>query len=90
MVALCEADLIVIRNDGSVAMFDHERPDVLAMECARDSLSFLDLLTEFTGIVRDKNRWQGRAREAADKCIVLAGGGAYKDFCNLLCGFLDL
>ncbi len=88
VVAVCENDPIVVRGDGTVAMYDHGNPDLKAMDCGADSERFLDALAAFIDIRRNKLQWKGRVTAAAEVCSQLAGGPAYLDFFRLLCGFL--
>jgi hypothetical protein len=86
-VAFCEADPIVVGPSGAVAMHDHANPDK-SMSCAADSERFLDALGAFLTVRREKSKWKGRAKEAADLCSEQAGGRDYTPFFQLLCGYL--
>ena len=89
MFAFCEADPLVIRADGSIAMYDHSNPDSMQLKCAVSSERFLDALARFVDIRSKKLNWKGRTIEAAELCANTAGGSEYCDFFRLLCGFLD-
>lgn len=87
-VAYCEANMIVVRADGSVSLYDHAAPATVAMECAASSEAFLDGLAAFVEIRANKSDWMGRPALAAQHCSAQAGGSAYMDFFATLCGFL--
>jgi len=89
VVALCEADRLVVRQDGSVVVYDHADPERIQMECAVDSEHLLDGLAAFVEIRRNRSKWRGRTQEAAAVCANKAGGAAYTDFFASLCGFLQ-
>jgi hypothetical protein len=86
-VAFCETDPIVVCPDGTVAMYDHANADK-AVNCAADSEHFLDGLSVFLTVRREKAKWKGRAQEAAALCANKAGGLLYMEFFRLLCGFI--
>lgn len=88
MFAFCEADPLVIRADGSIAMYDHANPDPVPLECAGNSEKFLDALAKFIDIRSKKSNWKGRTVEAAELCAKAAGGSQYCDFFRQLCSFL--
>lgn len=88
VVAYFEADPLVVQRDGSVAMSDHARPDVLRT-CAASSEAFLEALARFVEIRSRKKDWNGRLAEAASICAEAAGGSDYKWFYSALCGFLN-
>ncbi len=88
MFAFCEADPLVIRKDGSIAMYDHANPDSMQLECAVNSERFLDALAKFIDIRSKKSNWKGRTVEAAELCANTAGGSQYCEFFRQLCGFL--
>lgn len=87
-VAYCEADSIVVGAAGGVAMHDHDAP-AKSLVCAVDSERFLDALSAFIALRREKSQWKGRAAEAADVCAKKAGGADYAPFFRLLCGYLQ-
>lgn len=87
--AFCEADSVLLRKDGAVALYAHSAPDSLLLECAADSERFLDALAEFVEVQKKKRDWEGRVQEAAIRCATAAGGEKYLDFYRLLCAFLE-
>lgn len=88
IVALCEADPIVVADGGRIAMYDHANPDHEVLECAADSERFLEGLATFLRIIKDRENWRGRAEEASNKCADLAGGSTYSHFFRMLFGSL--
>jgi hypothetical protein len=84
----CEADTLVVRNDGAVAMYEHDAPSQTAFLCAVDSEHFLDALATFVSIRTEKGIWKGRVGEAAQRCCSASGEPASVGFYELLCGFL--
>lgn len=88
-VASVESDALVVRADGSVLMSDSSTSEVL-LDCARNSEAFLDALSAFIKIRRDKQSWMGRANEAAMVCASAAGGSKYLKFYQVMFGFLDM
>lgn len=86
-VAVCEADPIVVSPSGAVQLLDHANP-ADAMGCAADSEMFLEALSAFLAIRREKSKWKGRVNAAAEVCAQKAGGSAYAPFFQLLCSFL--
>lgn len=89
IIAFCEADPVVVRKDGTIAMYDHARADMEPKECALDSERFLDALAKFVEIRRRKTEWRGRVSEAAKLCASLAGGSASQELFVSLCSFLN-
>ncbi len=88
VVAYLEADPIVVRHDGSIAVLDHARP-TFSRTCAANSEAFLEALARFVEIRSRKKDWNGRSADAASICADAAGGSDYKWFYSELCGFLD-
>jgi hypothetical protein len=86
MFAHCEADFLVLRPDGAIAMVDHSAMESPYIECAIDAESFLDALALFINVVRDRASWVGRREEAVELCTNAAGGPKYREFFQLLCG----
>lgn len=87
MIGHCEADPIVVLDDGTVVMCDHEKLSH-QLVCAANSGHFLDALAEFVRIVKDRKSWERRSIEAADACARLAGGEKCRPFFQSICGFL--
>lgn len=85
----CEADPLVVRPDGSIALYDHAQPASMLHVCANDAERFLDGLATFVRIRGEKSTWVGRVEEAAKAYAHSAGGSKYKDFFRSLCAFLD-
>lgn len=86
-IAYCEADPIIVDASGLVTMHDHGDPQK-SIECAADSERFLDALSVFIALRREKSQWKGRVEEAAGLCAAKAGGSSYMPFFRLLCGYL--
>jgi hypothetical protein len=86
--ACCEADSIVVKEDGSVAMYDEGATESKEVPCATDSQKFLEGLAAFIEIRANKSHWKGRVDEAATRCAAAAGGGQSEEFFRILCGFL--
>lgn len=86
-VAYCEADPIIVNASGVVTMHSHDDPDASIL-CAADSQSFLDALSVFIKMRREKSHWKGRVEEAANLCSMKAGGGNSIPFFLMLCGYL--
>ena len=86
-VAYHEADPIVVTPAGTIAMYDHEDPDFVIVNCAADSERFLDALSTYLAIRQDKSKWKGRNDAAVALCAEKAGGREYAKFSQVLCGF---
>lgn len=85
----CEADPLVLTEDGSVALCDHERPDLVHQLCAENADRFLDAMATFVSLRSEKAAWMGKVDQAADKCATAAGGRKYMDFFCSLCAFFQ-
>lgn len=89
--AECEADLLVVTEDGAVGLCDHDHPGSVHLFCAVDGHRFLDGMATFVTMVADCASWMGRGDAAAARCAESAGGPQYSDFFRILCaGFYDL
>jgi hypothetical protein len=87
--AYCEADPLVVRENGVVAMYDHADPCSMQTECSSDSEKFLDALCEFIQIRTHKSSWKGRLQDASESCANAAGGVRYKQFYDILCSSMN-
>lgn len=87
MIGRHEGDTLVIRNDGSVVLCDHEE-SAHQVRCAVDPDHFLDGLAAFVSIVNDRRAWRGKGTAAADSCAAAAGVAECPTFYLSLCGFL--
>jgi len=83
--ASCEADPLVVRADGCVAMCDHAVARSVAFVCAADSERFLDAMAVYVEFRAEKDAGKSRA-DAAEECAKAAGGSEYRGFYRLLCG----
>ena len=83
--ASCEADPLVVRADGCIAMLDHAVGQKIALLCAADSERFLDAMTVYVDHRAAKDTDRCRT-DAAEECAKAAGGAQYRDFYRLLCG----
>jgi|GEM_PF-5632766 len=84
----CEADPLVMSDDGSIDLFDHASGE-RSLACARTSERFLDALAAFLRIQAARDDWRGRPAAAAAQCAAAAGGDTYRAFYGILTGFLD-
>ena len=50
----CEADPIVVTEDGTIGLCDHARPDSVHQLCAADAERFLDGMATFVSLRGDK------------------------------------
>ncbi len=82
--AYCEADPLVLVEDGSVWLCDHVQPDSVFQPCAESADRFLDAMATFASIRSDGESWMGRTGEAVDLCATAAGGERFADFFRLL------
>lgn len=85
----CEADPLVLTEDGTVALCDHARPDLAPQLCAENADLFLDAMATFVSLRSEKAEWMGKVDQAAVKCATAAGGRKYVDFFRSLCSFLQ-
>lgn len=87
--AVCEADPLVVAEDGTIERLDHAPAHARLQQCASSAETFLDALAVFVTILAEKSAWTGKTHEAAVKCADAAGGLAYLGFFHSLCAFLD-
>ena len=85
-----EADPLVVTKDGSIALCDHARPEVVHQLCAKSADRFLDGMATFVSLRCEKAAWMGRVAEAAERCAQDAGGLQYADFFRSLCALFSL
>lgn len=73
--AYCEADALVITEDGRVGLVDHAAPQRVHQFCAASSEQFLDALA----LVVTREKGQSNTEMLAH-CANAAGGSEYTDF----------
>jgi hypothetical protein len=83
--AWCEADPIVLTDDGTVVMCEGS----VDIPCAVDSSRFLDALMRFVRLRSNKSRWMGKCDEATARCAEAAGGASYREFFRIVCSFFQ-